>query len=171
MKGFDELYKAYYSDVFRFLNKLCGFDCGLAEELTRETFFHAYLGITKFRDESDVKTWLLQIAKNRYFLLLRKKKHRAEIPLDGLVSLTLGTDESGMFETAAEKQLISDSLDIVFSFQPKMRAVFLMRIYYDTPYSEIASRLGIGESSAKVLFHRAKQNLKNKLREEYGYEI
>lgn len=66
MKSFDELYLLYYKDVFRFLFKLCGYNQDIAEELTQETFFHAYLGITKFRTECNVKTWLFQIAKNRY---------------------------------------------------------------------------------------------------------
>ena len=170
MKQFDKLYEDYSEDVYRFLYKLCGSNRDIAEELTQETFFHAYIGIAKFRGECNVKTWLFQIAKNRYFLFLRKRKSNT-ISLDEVLCSTIDDNAKNIENALVEKQLIIDALNIIFSFNDKMKTVFISRIYNDIPYAEIAKGLNISEGSAKVLFHRAKILLRERLREDYGYEI
>ena len=75
MDSFDDLFQRYSKDVFRFLFKLCGYNQTLAEDLMQDTFLYVYLGLSDFRSECPIKTWILQIAKNRYFLYLRNKKH------------------------------------------------------------------------------------------------
>ena len=167
MKQFDELYGCYSAAVYRFLLQLCGYNSDLAEELTQETFYHAYLGITRFRGDCHVKTWLLQIAKNRYFLHLRKCKHADATLGEGMPDAWT----EGIESCFLEKQTVADALNIVFAFPENMRYVFLHRICYDTPYARLAAELAISESSAKVLFHRGKQLLQKELKEKYGYEI
>lgn len=172
MKSFHELYSAYYQDIFRFLHKLCGYHGETAEELTQETFYHAYLGITKFRGDCDVKTWLLQIAKNQYFTFLRKEKGKLrELSLSELVIEITDPTAKLPADILYEKKLIADSLDIVFSLPEHQKMVFIDRIYYQMPYTEIAEEISISESSAKVLFHRTKLLLRKRLKEEHGYEI
>ena len=130
MDSFDELYQNYNKDIFRFLYKLCGYDRVLAEDLMQETFLHAYLGITNFKALCSVKTWLMQIAKNRYFLFLRREQKRT--PIVSLETLITDLFDEGLNVTDGlyEQQLISDSLDIVFLMSEKMKIVFLDRIYY-----------------------------------------
>lgn len=171
MDSFDDLFQRYSKDVFRFLFKLCGYNQTLAEDLMQDTFLYVYLGLSDFRSECPIKTWILQIAKNRYFLYLRNKKHMQTISLDDLLSGVIDDTAIITIDKIYQKQLISDSLDIVFSFPPKMSAVFIQRIYYDMPYKEIAQQLCISEGSAKMLFHRTKLQLQMRLREDYGYEI
>jgi RNA polymerase sigma-70 factor (ECF subfamily) len=64
----------YQKDVYRFLLKLTGYQHGLAEELTQETFYQAITSFSKFKGHCQVKTWLYQIAKNVLYQYLRKKK-------------------------------------------------------------------------------------------------
>lgn len=52
--------------VYRYLLSLCG-DEDLAEELTSETFYRAYLHIGQFRGTCKVETWLCQIAKHALY--------------------------------------------------------------------------------------------------------
>ncbi len=171
MKSFEELYLTYHEDVFRFLLKMCGYNRDTAEELTQETFYHAYLGITKFRAESSIKTWLLQIAKNRYFLFCRKNRNIETVSFSQIITDLTDYSVADAADVLFEKELISDALDIVFTFPENMKTVFISRIYFDLPYIEIAQQLSISESSAKVLFHRAKLLLRKKLKGDYGYEI
>lgn len=170
MKQFDELYNSYSGDIYKFLFKLCGGNTDIAEELTQETFFHAYIGITKFRGDCNIKTWLFQIAKNRYFLFLRKRKSNV-ISLDEVLCSTIDDSVKSIENNVVEKQLIIDALNIVFDFNENMRNVFISRIYSNMPYAEIARNLNISEGSAKVLFYRAKNLLRERLKEDYGYEI
>lgn len=73
MSGFEELYRQYFDDVFRFLRGLTANE-DLAEELTEETFFKALKAIDDFKGNCDVRVWLCQIAKNSYFSYIKKQK-------------------------------------------------------------------------------------------------
>lgn len=62
MQEFEALFRAYTPMVYRYLLSLCG-DASLAEELTGETFYRAYIHIGRFRGDCKMETWLCQIAK------------------------------------------------------------------------------------------------------------
>lgn len=167
-EDFEELFRNYERDVYYFLFRLCGGDAGLAEELTQETFFHAYLALPEFAGRCQVKSWLIQIAKNRFYLLLRRKKYQERVASAGWE----GTLPDGMApeEAMLRRELLEAARRVIDSMQPGMRDVMLYRICSELPYAEIAALLGISESSAKVLFHRGKLLLRARLKEDYGDE-
>jgi len=170
MKQFEEIYQSYFLDVFRFLNKL-SHNAILSEELAQETFYCAYLGIAKFKGQCAIKTWLMQIAKNRFFLYQRKNK-KMTISFDEICSeLFDDQSSSSPLSRMIEKQTINSALNVINQMGSAMKDVFIYRIFTDLPYKQIAQLLGISESSAKVLFHRGKLFLRKKLSEEHGYEI
>ena len=47
MSDFDEIYRLYAKDVYRFLLKMCG-NADLAEELTADTFYRAVKTIDSY---------------------------------------------------------------------------------------------------------------------------
>lgn len=170
MNCFDEIYETYYADVYRFLLRLCSFREDVAEELTQDSFYHAYLGFFRFREDSQLKTWLFGIAKKRYLIYLRKHKHLA-VSIDDALPFLCYDEEETVVDVLYQKALIEDALKIIFSFKENMQYIFLERIYNGTAYAEIARQLNISENSAKVLYHRGKQLLRKTLKEEYGYEL
>ena len=70
---FEEIYRTYLQDVYRFLLKLCH-DEQTAEELTQETFTRAYASIDSFRGTCKFSVWLCQIAKNTWFSYYERQK-------------------------------------------------------------------------------------------------
>ena len=76
---FEDVYKAYFGPVYRYLLRLSG-DEQLAEELAAETFFRALRAAEGFRGECEVRVWLCQIAKNAYYT--HQKKSRRACPAD-----------------------------------------------------------------------------------------
>ena len=74
---FEILYKDYFPRIYAFLYKLTE-SRDLAEELTQETFYQAFVSFYRFRGDSDVFTWLASIAKHTYYRYLRKNKHHLE---------------------------------------------------------------------------------------------
>lgn len=163
LKHFEDLYKTYNKDIFRFLYKLSSNNIDLADELTQETFYYAYLDISKFKGESHIKTWLLGIAKNRFLMHLRRNKN-VLVSIDEILDNGL-EDTTSIEDALIQSQILFNALNIVFEMNSNMRDVFLSRIYLDSPYSEISRSIGISENSAKVLFFRAKQQLQKKLKE------
>lgn len=73
MDEFDEICRRCTPVVYRFLLSLCK-DASLADELTAETFYQAYLHIDTFRGNCRVESWLCQIAKNALTKELRRQR-------------------------------------------------------------------------------------------------
>ena len=76
---FAKLYETYQPDIYRFLLRISGGEPLIAEELTQETFYQAFLSFGRFRGECTVKTWLCQIAKNVYGKFVRRESRQRSI--------------------------------------------------------------------------------------------
>ncbi len=167
MKEFEEIYRLHYSYVYGFLYRTCQNDHHLAEELTQETFYQAFRSLYRYNGKCSIETWLCSIAKNVWFHHLRKHK---DICLD-LESLeeTLHDDYEKTPEAHAERNERSAVIrSAINALKPKYREVLLLRATTDLTFSQIADIMKITESSAKVLYFRAKNDIKESLENE-GY--
>ena len=163
MNEFEKLYKEYYPRIYSFLYKVCH-NHDLCEEMTQETFFQAYLSFHRFKGNSSIFTYLAAIAKNEYFKYLRKSKIET-VDIDLLV--TSDDDSSAQPYAILEKKLAAEKVNKFIKALPKnYKDVVFLRIYADLPFSEIASTLGISENSAKVIFYRAKNVLKEAIKND-----
>ena len=165
MKEFEEIYKLHYKDVYHFIYRLCGHNHHLAEELTQDTFCEAFRCYHKFKAQCTVTTWLCAIGKNLWFQYLRK--HKNTVIDYELLSNTVSDDVSSDPQEYAEQGERSTIIrSAIASLKPKYREVVWLRSVAEMPFAKIAEVLGISESSAKVLFFRAKNQLKEMLKNE-----
>lgn len=175
IQEFDVIYQKYHDDIYRFLMKLTNYNPYLAEDLTQETFYRVYLGIGRFKGECHIKTWICQIAKNIYYSYLRKNKKINSLNISSSAFDKEDTYKKSSIHSTEEafeyKEVLSIIMKIIDSFKEVNHNVMIYRIFFNMPYSEISKLLGISETSAKVIYHRGKIILQNKLRKEYGYEI
>lgn len=153
MQEFESIFKEFTPVVFRFLLSLC-VDESLAEELTSETFYQAYLHIGQFRGDCKIETWLCQIAKNA---LYREQKRRGRIA-QGNYPDDLAT-ESNLFEAAANREQALQIHKHLHLLKEPYREVFMLRVLGELGFKEIADVCGKSESWAKVTFYRAKNKL------------
>ena len=71
-----------------------------------------------------------------------------------------------------EEHYLQHDVAVILGQFPAITAkVLSYRLFHDIPYYEIASILGITESSAKVIYHRGRIKLKHILESGYGYVI
>lgn len=168
MNGLDELFSAYYKDVYRYLFSLCR-DASLSEDLTGDVFLEVVKSIGSFRAESDVKTWLFSIARHRWYKYLHKKKRTVQT--SELYDLTeLEQPSGGSAENAfLDRELVRRIYAIIGEEKERPRSVALMRIDGYSFY-EIGKSLGISENSARVMFFRTKEKILKKLKEEGFYD-
>lgn len=151
MKHFDEVYTAYFRDVFFYLRSLCG-DDSLAEELTSETFFKAMRAIDGFRGECDVRVWLCQIAKNAYFSY--RKKHPD-------AALFLPQPDA---HPSPEAQVIRAQENLrlhvlIHALPEPYREVFTLRVFGELPFADIGTLFGKSANWACVTYHRARAKI------------
>lgn len=153
MKEFDAIFKEFTPVVYHFLLSLCG-DESLAEELTSETFYQAYLHIGQFRGDCKIETWLCQIAKNA---LRKEQKRRNRFSDPDTIEDTLA--DSNAFESLANKEQALQIHKHLHALKDPYREVFMLRVFGELSFKEIADICGRSESWAKVTFYRSKSKL------------
>ena len=162
MTEFDEVYKAYFSDVFLYIKKLSG-DDNLAEEITSETFFKAMQAIDKFHGDCDVRVWLCQIAKNTYYSFLKKQDRFIEIDdLETLnVQISLNLEESMIVQDKAMSVHTH-----LHNLPEQYKEVFMLRVFGELSYKQIGSLFSKTENWACVTFYRAKNKIIEQLEKQ-----
>ena len=155
---FSELYNVYVDDVCRYILSLCK-NKHVAEDITSETFLKAIKSIDKFKGDCDIRVWLCQIAKNTYYNLAKRNKYVTEMP-DNLQS-----------KYEFELQLLdkSQSLEIhkiLHLLSEPYKEVFSLRIFAELSFAEIGKLFDKSESWARVTFHRAKNKIREAVKNE-----
>ncbi|MEE0266242.1 MAG: sigma-70 family RNA polymerase sigma factor [Acutalibacteraceae bacterium] len=158
MTEFEKLFNENRDFVFKYLMKMTH-DTLLAEELTQETFFRAYMNYASLRNKEKASVWLCQIAKNTYYAWYNEQKKK-----DSLDSLeTASTDES-IEDAFVQKELSQKALRCLHELDEPYKEVFMLSVFGGFSLKEISSIFGKSESFARVTFYRAKQKLLEKMR-------
>jgi len=98
LEAFNQLVERYQFQVYNLCRRMLG-DPELAADAAQETFLNAFEHISRFRGGT-LKTWLLRIAANACYDLLRHRKRRPSASLDELVD-----DEEGPKDFAGGGEL------------------------------------------------------------------
>ena len=161
MSDFEAIYTAYFDRVFAFLMRIVR-NREIAEELTQETFFQAYKSFHKYNGNCELFTWLCAIAKNVYLKYLKKQRHET-VDIELFRESVCG-DPMEQPEVAFQKKVSSETLKEAIKVLPqKYRDIVILRIYAELSFAEIGNKMSITENSAKVIFFRAKNMLKEEL--------
>ena len=155
MEPIEAIYRAYFTDVYRYCLRLTG-DETVAEELTSDTFFAAMQKLKSFRGDCEVRVWLCEIAKNRYLSEQRKKK---PVPLDETAESLSDSPET----LAVRSDDAARAAEAVHRLEEPYKEVFLLRVYGELPFESIGKLFGKTANWACVTFHRAKQRVQNEL--------
>lgn len=164
---FEALYQEYFPRIYAFLYKLTE-NRDLAEELTQETFYQAFVSFYRFRGDSDVFTWLVSIGKHTYYRYLRKNRHRIEsLSAEQLIEL-YGEGSTEHLADTVERQLLMESTRrALLALPKKYQDVTILRVYADMSYAQIGDALHISENSARVIYFRAKKMMMEAIQDEY----
>lgn len=164
MEEFERIFEKYTPVVYRFLLSHCG-DADLAEELTGETFYRAYLSVGSFRGECRVETWLCRIARNA---LLKERKRRGRLTEADSEAPDPSADLFARFEDREQALRVHRHLH---TLPEPYREVFTLRVFGELSFRDIAGIFGKTESWAKVTYYRAKDKLVERLEEENGHQL
>ena len=99
---------------------------------------------------------------NVYLKHLKKQRHET-VDIELFRESVCG-DPSEQPEVAFQKKVSSETLKEAIKVLPqKYRDIVILRIYAELSFAEIGKKMGITENSAKVIFFRAKNMLKEEL--------
>lgn len=143
-----------------------------ADEIVQETFVKALENPPRQMDEP-LRPWLVRVALNLSRDLLRRRKRRgyvgewlpAPVPTDNFADPPSYDPPASADELPSARYEMLESISFAFllaleALTPTARAVLLLRDVFDYSTNETAEALGITESSAKVILHRARKALR-----------
>lgn len=158
MTDFEKLFDDKQDLVFKYLIKLTG-NAALAEELTQETFFRAYMNYTSLRNKEKASVWLCQIAKNTYYAWYNEHKK-----LHSLETTESISNPDNMEDSFVKKELSKKALACLHELEEPYKEVFMLSVFGGFSLKDISDIFGKSESWARVTFFRAKQKLSEKMR-------
>lgn len=146
-------------------------DC---QDLTQETFLKAYRGLARFRNDAELKTWILRIATNVWKNALRSKKAQKRddgltVPIEAVMNEDgppAGDELHG--PPGALDRILRDEgrrmlRDAVAELPPRMQRCVQLRIDRAMKYREIAAIMQVSVDTVKTQLHQARQRLKGGL--------
>ena len=161
MVDFSKIYNEYFQNVYKYVYSLCHNE-SIAEEITQETFYKVLKNIDKFKGDCHLFTWICQIAKNTYYTYCKKEKKI--ISSETLDNLLLETDsfENGILDKEQVKRLHI----LLHNLPEPYKEVFSLRVFGELPFSQIGELFNKKDSWARLIFYRAKTELRRRLDED-----
>lgn len=131
-----------------------------ASDATQDAFVRAFRGLSRFKNESALSTWLYRVGVNT--CLNRVATRRPDVepidnvePVDGRARDPLG--DVVQQETA---QMVRRAIR---RLPPKQRATLVLRVYQELTHEQIAAVLGSSVGAVKANFFHALGNLRRML--------
>lgn len=155
--------RAVYGVCLRMLR-----EASAAEDATQDTFIKAWSSIDSFRG-GVVRAWLMRIATNRCYDVLRAQGRRPADSLDaqiGEVEPRWSSQSEGEHpEAFAARAELSGYLERALAMLPEdQRAAIVLSDVQGLPYEEIAIATGVAVGTVKSRISRARGRLREVLR-------
>lgn len=156
-KAQTQLINVFWVDVFSFVMKKVQ-DEHDADEITVNVFSKVLSKLDLYDPNFQFKTWILTIAQNTIIDYWRKKNRENQD------TVNLLQEVKNDYAKSPEELLISDEeqekiLSIIDSLETNYQDIIKLRFFEEMSIKEIAEKLGISVSNAKVRVMRAKNVL------------
>ncbi len=165
-RAFGEIVKRYETRVFFVVKRMLN-DEDESADATQEVFIKLHDSMRKFRGDANLYTYVYRIATNVAISYLRKRKVRAVVRLDEVLSNMLASGNEPQHESDKDelKQLVAEAVE---ALPAQQKQVFVLRFYEELSYEEIAQVMHRSMGAMKAnYFHAMKkigEYLKNALR-------
>ena len=157
MTDFEEIYATYFDSVYQYVLSLCR-DVHTAEEVTQESFCKAMTHLDRFDGRCRLYVWLCQIAKNVYFTYAKRQKRYGEPEEEQA--------QPGFEEQLLERETAWEVHKLLHQLDEPYREVFSLRVLGELSFSQIGQLFGKSDSWARVVFFRAKTELRRRADEK-----
>lgn len=153
VRAFHELYEAYSKAMYNICLRMTG-HASDAEDVLQEAFIQVFKNLDKLTSDSSLTAWIKRIVVNHCLSYIRKRKvYFEEVGESDTVEET-AVDETHYAMT------VSAVKDAIGQLPDGYRTVLNLYIFEEYSHREIASMLGISESTAKTQFMRAKEKVR-----------
>lgn len=153
---------AHRADLRRFVLRAVG-NADLAEDVVQETLLRAIASPAGFAGRARPLTWLSAIALNVLRDHYRRPGTRAEVEADAAVLEALPDDGEDVVLALMRDEMGTCIADHLMALPDRQREVLALHDIGGASHAEVAAALGIAEGNARVLLHRARAALRERL--------
>jgi len=163
---FEKFFKGYLNRIYTVVYRVVR-NPATAEDLTQEVMMKVYNNIHRFKEKSQLSSWVFRIAYNHAVSYIRR--HRSTEPIENYE--TKIRDGSPGHLAHLEKEEVSNYIKKKLMELPENYRVALTLYHFkEMPYQDIAYTMGINIGTVKTYIHRGRNELKVLLEEVIGEE-
>ena len=168
LSSFHELIQRHQGPVFNVVLRTVK-DSGIAEDVTQDAFIRAWRSVEQFRG-GNVRGWLMRIAVNRAYDVLRSQKRRPAFSLDELdyepvpewSTNSVRDEDPQAFSSRVE---LAEVLEQVLARVPDdQRTALLLVDLQGFSYEEAAGIMSVAPGTIKSRISRARARMREELR-------
>lgn len=166
--GFEELVRRYQRPIAAYVYRMVG-DYDAALDLTQEVFIKVYNSLARYRSEFKFSTWIYKIAHNAAIDYLRRHSVR-EQTLAGSVDgdrreISIESRRLTPEQESERRERRSEIESIVQLLPAAYRELIALRHSHDLSYDEIAEVTGLPLGTVKNRLFRAREAMRDQLRQ------
>jgi RNA polymerase sigma-70 factor (ECF subfamily) len=174
LPSLSQIYESYHGRVVAYAGKLLGRE--EADDVAQEVFVKVGRSLNTLTDPSSLTPWIYAITLNTVRDTIRKRRAGPDgftVPastsgVDGetepAVARIADTRSRTPEEVAARNEMVACYLDFVRKLPARYYDVYVLSEFDNLSNDEIASRLSLTLSTAKIRLHRARAMLNAELR-------
>jgi RNA polymerase sigma-70 factor (ECF subfamily) len=164
--AFESLVRKYQKPIYYLCYRMTGAHQA-ADDLSQDVFIKAYFALSRFKEEMNFFSWIRKIAVNRAINYLKVWK-REKTMGGNEMRISQNPDASPQEmpeETYQRKQMVEKFKQALEELTAEQRAIFVLKVYENQSYEQIALTLNIPEGTVMSRLSRARQKLKNAMSE------
>lgn len=140
------------------------------EELCQDVFLKVYEKLGEFTFQSKLSTWIATIAYRHAINHLRKRKIEIRELPDSEYETEQFISHENVAGAMADRQLDEVVTTLIEKLPPQYRAILTLYHVQEMSYPEIVEITGLPEGTVKNYLFRARQLLKEKVKQYFGKE-
>lgn len=152
------LYTEFFADLRAYAYRFV-YDYSEAEDMVQEAYLSLWKNIRFYQPEQNVLHYLLAIVRNQCYNYLRHLRIQDEHH-DKLIEAVIF---SGMEDPEVDEEMRRRLHEVLGRLSPKGRSILLRHVLKQEKVKDIASDMGIAESSVKTHLKRAMRILRDNL--------
>jgi RNA polymerase sigma-70 factor (ECF subfamily) len=166
--AFQRIYDLCSRKVLNFIYRMVA-SVEEAEDLTQETFVTVYQKLGSLKDDAKFEPWLFRIARNYVYQKYRRRTPTT-ISVDsrdeaGRTASELVDERKGPQEALQAGELGRIVHSVILDLPEKYREVFVLSVIQHRSYQEIAEIVGRSLASVKTDIHRARLQVRKRVKE------
>lgn len=153
-----ELVDTYYEQIYLYMRRL-GHSRQVSEDLTQESFLHAWQHMGQLRNDKALNSWLYRIASNVSKLYWRRHKGKKAGSIEGFDV----PDDSESEDRIGDYEQFDQLKNAIGGLSRKLKEAVILHYMQQLTISEAAEAAGVREGTFKSRLNRALKALRKQV--------